>query len=943
MSSRSGLGRTPGRDVFARRFLPAWLVLLLGLSGAGPLFWFVQQRETDHTLHQFEAQSSSILRLLEREIDATAEVLRTIESLRPAINASSIADFPPESRTAIRQFANNSMQRRHGLVAIGFAGYVPSESRNAFEEAFRPPKHNLCSIVEPDGVGFTCADSRATYYPTLAIDPPAQEPQLLGLDAGFDTVRREALERAIASGEIVVSRATRLIEAQGAPDGVIMALPMYAKTLPADAGTEQRSAATIGVLLAMVRLDLLAQVAASEAADGPISFTIEDVTSPVTVPLLTVGPPTVSSDGPRWSAASEVGGCTWLFSFVAGPGYGEGKHSWTPWLLSGGWLVFALLVAGYLTLIAGRTLRIARLAGERALEIAKREQVEEALRRSAARFEALVQNSSDIVLILRRDGYILYVSPSVEMMLGYQVEQLTGRNVLEFIHADDKAKAMQGLSNVLAGPGSYDPLELRVMHATGEWRIIETAATNLLHEPAVGGIVQNARDVTDRHWLEEELRHQAFYDPLTGLPNRALFMDRLNQALVAKTESDAMVAVMFLDLDGFKVINDSLGHAAGDELLEVVARRVESRLRSHETVSRFGGDEFTILLPRVAHRDLAWQVAEQILAEMSQPVRLEGREVFVSTSIGIAIHERFWFEKNAGDLLREADLALYSAKAAGKSRAVLFDPRMEANAIKRLDLETDLRQALERGELRVLYQPEYRTDSEQVVGMEALVRWQHPQRGLLSPSDFVGVAEDTGLIVPLGRWVLTEACRRARSWLDQPAAPTFVLSVNLSLRQLALPDLVSIVSEVLEETGLPPHHLRLEITETMLMDDTSAMIERLKALKALGVRLAIDDFGTGFSSLSYLQRLPVDTLKIDRSFINSQDLQTQAIVHTVTTLAHVLGMQVTVEGIETQAQLSVARSAGCDSVQGYYFSRPLTAADMAKQLRTGERQEQRAA
>jgi diguanylate cyclase (GGDEF)-like protein len=424
---------------------------------------------------------------------------------------------------------------------------------------------------------------------------------------------------------------------------------------------------------------------------------------------------------------------------------------------------------------------------------------------------------------------------------------------------------------------------------------------------------------------EERLAHQSSYDPLTGLPNRTLFMNRLEQALLSASRQRDAVAVLFLDLDGFKVINDTLGYASGDELLAGVAGRLAASVRAGDTIARFGGDEFTVLLEGITHQDDAIRVAERITEELRMPLALGGREVFVTASIGIAVNGTG--QERPDDLLQHADVALHRAKGAGRSRRIVFSPEMNTNTIERLDLETDLRRAVERGELRVHYQPELDLAAGRIVGMEALARWQHPLRGLISPAEFIPMAEETGLILPIGWWVLEQACRQARRWQAQhPHGPTLVMSVNLSARQFQHPDLVGQVARVLRRTRLEPAYLRLEITETVVMDGAESIIETLRRLKALGVQLAIDDFGTGYSSLAYLKRFPVDVLKVDKSFVDGlgQDPEDTAIVRAVITLAKSLGLRVTGEGVETSEQMTQLRAMGCDLAQGYYFARPLT-------------------
>ena len=555
-----------------------------------------------------------------------------------------------------------------------------------------------------------------------------------------------------------------------------------------------------------------------------------------------------------------------------------------------------------------------------------------AQRQSEEKFRSLVQHARDLIVILDADGLVRYVSPSAEEVWGYVSASVLGRNCLEFIHAEDQAAGQALLDGVLETAGAMHTTELRLAHADGSWRDGEVVATNLMQQASVHGVVLTCRDITERKSFERQLTHTAFHDALTQLPNRALFRDRLEHALARADRQLKSTAVLFVDLDNFKVVNDSLGHAAGDALLAVAAQRLAGCLRAEDTVARFGGDEFALLIEDVDGEPGAVMVAERIAHSFHEPILLEAREVFVGASVGIVISKPRRGDGPDG-LLRNADLAMYRAKATGRGRHVVFDATMQRGAIERLELESDLRRALDRDEFRVYYQPIVNLVDQRVTEVEALVRWEHPTRGLILPMDFIPIAEETGLIVPLGQWVLEHACRQARVWQDRytrEGVPPLVLSVNLSARQFRNAALVDDIKQALATTGLDPRTLKLEITESTVMDDANAAIAVLEELKALGIRIAIDDFGTGYSSLGYLRRLPVDTLKIDRSFVNGlgADPQTTAIVRSVVALAKSLQLSVTGEGVETVAQQSQLAQLGCDRGQGYLYSRPVTATDL---------------
>ena len=482
-------------------------------------------------------------------------------------------------------------------------------------------------------------------------------------------------------------------------------------------------------------------------------------------------------------------------------------------------------------------------------------------------------------------------------------------------------------------PGSTHSTELRIRDADDDWRYVELILTNLLDDPDVAGMVATARDIAQRKAFEAELIQQAFHDPLTGLPNRALFVDRLEQARVRSARRQGNVAVLFVDLDNFKLIIDSLGHQAGDVLLVEVAKRLQACVRNEDTLGRLGGDEFVIVMEFATELE-AVQAAERIEQKFIRPFTISGRDFVIATSIGIALGDAS--QGNSDVLLRNADVAMYRAKTEGRARHVVFQASMHTDSLIRLNLENDLRQAIRRGELVVHYQPIVILESGEVSGVEALVRWQHPTRGLLLPAEFISVAEETGLIVPIGQWVLEEACRQIVAWRAKlPDQAALMVSVNLSPRQFQQPNLVAQVARALREAGLAPAWLKLEITEGVIMQDVEATIKTLWQLKELGVQLAIDDFGTGYSSLAYLKRLPFDILKIDRAFINGigQDSEDTAIVRAIIAMAKSLNLSITGEGIETAEQAALLREWACDKGQGYYFARPLSKAALTEVLR----------
>jgi diguanylate cyclase (GGDEF)-like protein/PAS domain S-box-containing protein len=571
---------------------------------------------------------------------------------------------------------------------------------------------------------------------------------------------------------------------------------------------------------------------------------------------------------------------------------------------------------------------------EGALEdITGRRDAEEALRASEERFRSLVQNASDLISILDADGTVRYESPSHQRVLGLEPETHVGRSLLDLVHPEDRHVIEESLRQLLERPGEVVTFEHRLRHRDGSWRVIESTASNLLGQAAVAGLVLNSHDISDRKRAEEKLLHDALHDELTGLPNRALFMDRLRQSMErSRREPERLTAVLFLDLDRFKIVNDSLGHLVGDELLTQITSSLAAALRPSDTIARVGGDEFAILLEGGRDVSDAVRVADRINDRLAAPVNLHGHEIFVTASIGIAVHTPEYHRPE--DLLRDADTAMYRAKSQGRACHVVFNRVMHRFVMARLQLETDLRRAVERGQLRVYYQPFVDLASGEVAGFEALLRWLHPRRGLLPPEEFLSVAEETGLIVPIGRFVLLEGCRQMRELqIKHPERGALKLSVNLSNKQFFQADLFKQIEEALTVSGLDPSCLGLEITEGVIIRHADSAATRFSRLKSLGVQLYLDDFGKGYSSLNYLHRFPMDILKIDRSFVSriEEAEGNLAIVRAIVTLAHQLGMEVVAEGIQTEEQRVRLRALGCEYGQGFFLSEPVPA-DRAEEL-----------
>ena len=562
----------------------------------------------------------------------------------------------------------------------------------------------------------------------------------------------------------------------------------------------------------------------------------------------------------------------------------------------------------------------------------------EILRRSEARFRPLVQSSADAIAVIDSDLNFTYASPAIRALTGLTPDAIVGRSLLDSAATEDR-RSLESLVDSVKSRANYSAsIEMRVTRAGSQedTRFVELVCTNRLEDPDVDGLVLNLRDVTERKALESQLRHQAFHDSLTGLANRLRFMDRLEHSLLlARRSAHNHVGVLYMDLDYFKNVNDELGHGTGDSLLKQIAQRIHNCVRATDTAARLGGDEYAVLLEDATSVQEARNVAMRILDEVNRPFLVDGHEISITASLGVVYADSQ--EMSAEEVLRAADVAMYDAKENGRNRVHIFEAGMQLSVVERLHLISELNTAVEKNQFLVYYQPTIDLETERITGFEALVRWEHPNRGLLHPDEFIPIAEDTGAIQGIGKIVLQQACAQAKEWQDKfPNLQDCTISVNVSPKQIQRPGLVDLVHDALTESGLEPSKLIIEVTESVLLPQPQKAIETLRGLKALGVQVALDDFGTGYSSLSYLKRFPIDILKIDRIFIEGLDggsEKDKLLVQTVIDLGNLLNLHIVAEGIERKEQLNRLRALHCDVGQGYFFAEPLDAAAAENFLR----------
>ncbi|HEY0061899.1 MAG TPA: EAL domain-containing protein [Telluria sp.] len=939
------------------RPLPQPLTIAAGLTLAGGLavslllFVAVSRLEIANLTLAFQQRASLRATAIGHGLDDAVEVLAVTNQL--------FATVQPVTRQQFHDFTAPLLARHRFIQAFNYHRMVSEDERAAVEaELGRLVPGTKITEMAPGGR--RVAPLRGRYSVVDYLEPMQGNQAALGLNVGGNQTIAQALERAVRSNRPASTGLLTLAQDPKHNGGFELIMPVYrfgaplgtaaerASALVGDTATIMRAGALVQQILddgrlqhdAVVRLWVFEGASAEPSklvyasANADPGGALADDTSGIERWL---GP----AGGERYTATLDVAGRPWLVVARAAPQAFLPAHLSSLTALLGG-ILFTFLMTAFVQTVVRRSRRVQKLVNERTADlklsnellqedVVARQRTERALQDSEQRFRQLVSMSSD--WYWEQDAALRFVNITggIAEKGGIPSEQLIGRTRWETVEGmADTDWGQAHIARVEAHLPFVD-LEYATRVASGETRWFCVNGEPLFDEHgAFSGYRGTGTDITARKLTEQRIHHIAQHDVLTGLPNRSLLQDRLGQAVAYAARSGHAVWVMLLDLDRFKYVNDSMGHKAGDVLLMTIAARLRSSLRDTDTVARLSGDEFVILLTEHDDEQLSPEIVQRLMAAVARPVMLGTKEFFVTCSIGVAVCPSDGAV--ADGLIEHADIAMYRAKKLGRNTFQFYTPAMNEEALERVRIETALRSALERNEFVLHYQPQVDLGSGLVVGMEALLRWQHPELGMVAPDRFVSVAEETGLIVPIGAWVMRTACADNKRWQEMGLGMLRV-AVNLSARQFASPNLAADIGAVLASTGLAPDHLEIELTESLFMSDVTESVETLHGMKALGVSLSIDDFGTGYSSLSYLSRFPIDVLKIDRSFVSGiGGADSEApIVASIITLAHNLQLTVIAEGVETPDQIAYLRRHGCDQMQGYYFSRPL-AADAFEQL-----------
>jgi diguanylate cyclase (GGDEF)-like protein/PAS domain S-box-containing protein len=924
-----------------------------GLAATAALFVAVSHLEYEKFSLGFEQRAGIRIAAIAQGLDEAVEVVRVTNQL--------FATVDPVTREQFHDFTAPLLQRYPFIKAFNFHRQLGDAERSGFEAAL--------SAVRPGSTIIDLASGKpaprlARYHVVDFLEPMAGNEAAFGIDVRGDGAMMEALARAIDSGRPCATSLLNLVQDPRPGAGFLVIMPVYRHGAEL-ATAAQRRAALIGDTAAIIRAgelvhkilaghdllsdpDLQLAVYASGGNDRRMQVFQSGAAAPAPRSLVQrVGQLLALDRHTVLRHSFEVAGQPWEAEVAAGPRLFLSEHLGSLLVLVGGALL-SLMMSILVQAMVQRTRRIHRLVQERTVDlelsnqrliddVIERQRAETALQHSEQRFRQLVAMSSDWYWEQDEQLRFTAIAGGQGEKAGLGAERIIGKTRWETVPGMEATEWGQAHIALTGAHQPFTNLEYEVVDDEGGTRWFCVNGQPVFDElGGFRGYRGTGTDITDRKQSEQRIHHVAQHDVLTGLPNRSLLQDRLGQAVAYSIRCGHPVWVMLIDLDRFKFVNDSMGHKAGDVLLMTVAARLRSALRDTDTVARLSGDEFVVILTEHEDQCLSADIVQRLMDSVAQPVMLGSKEFFVTCSIGVAVYPTDGAP--AENLIEHADIAMYRAKKLGRNNFQFYTPAMNEEAMERVRIESALRNALERNEFVLHYQPQVDLASGEIVGMEALIRWQHPEMGMVAPSRFIGVAEETGLIVQIGAWVMRTACLQNRAW-QQDGLGKLRVAVNLSARQFGAPNLIEEIRNVLAETGLAPACLEIELTESLFMSDVALAVELLHSMKGLGVNLSIDDFGTGYSSLSYLSRFPIDVLKIDRSFVAeiTRDSNDAAIVASIIALAHNLKLAVIAEGVETEEQLDYLRRHGCDEMQGYYFSRPLPADEFEQLLRQQRR------
>jgi diguanylate cyclase (GGDEF)-like protein/PAS domain S-box-containing protein len=938
----------------------AALTFACGLSVTAVLFAAISQLEYDKMSLSLQQRAGARVAAIEQGLDDAVEVLTTTNQLFSAV--------VPVTRQQFHDFTTPLLQRHPFIQAFNYHRRVPHAQRAAFEAELRAIVPGYRMLEMHDGAMLP-APERPTYLVVDYLEPMQGNLPAFGLNVRPDGLLAGALEQAV-TGNLTV--ATSLLNlAQDPEKGFVILRPVYRHGAPLDT-PEQRRAAVIGDTAAVIRGGELVQkiLSGAELLDDP-QLEVEvfaGASAEAGTRIFRHG--AVAEDNqvsgwhrlPRWlhfayrnryDKGFATAGRSWHVRVVAHPRPFMTDHLGSLFTLVTG-LLFSLLTAAFVQSLTQRSRRVQLLVEQRTADLKRsnellsedvraRQRTERALQESEKRFRRLLALSSDWYWEQDAHFRFTHITSGFADKSNMPLERFIGAT--RWDHNPEMRNARWGKQHMatLQAHLPFFHLEYAMADRDGKLRWFSINGEPLFDDLGdFKGYRGTGSEITERKLAEQQIQHIAHHDVLTGLPNRALLRDRLAQAMALSRRKNRALWVLLIDLDRFKFVNDSLGHKAGDLLLKTIAARLQASLRESDTVARLSGDEFVAILSEQVDEELSKAVVQRIMDAVAQPVLLDGKEFFVTCSIGVAVYDITQFDApgdvtlngETQNLIEQADIAMYSAKKQGRNNIKFYTKAMNQATLERLRIETALRNALERDQFVLYYQPQLDLESGRIVGVEALLRWRHPELGMVAPNRFIALAEDTGLIVPIGAWVMRQACAQMQAW-HAAGLGRLRLAVNLSARQFNEPNLVASIAEVLAETGLAPACLELELTESLFMHDVALAVSQLHDMKALGVQLSIDDFGTGYSSFAYLRTFPIDVLKIDRSFVGdvASDLDDAAIVVSIIALAHNLKLRVVAEGVETAEQLDYLRRHGCDEAQGFYFSHPLPAHEVEVLLR----------